>query len=1007
VSLAVPAKDTIRGRPPRWLYFVVFAVSGFSGLAYESIWTSYLKLFLGHAAYAQSLVLMIFMGGLALGSYIVARFSERWKAPILLYAAVEGVIGLAALVFHSTFVGLSDAFYFSLLPAIGNPLLGGTLKWTAAALLILPQCVLLGMTFPLLSAGILRRYPDHPGGSLAMLYFSNSIGAAIGVLVSGFWLIGLVGLPGTIRTAGVLNVAIAVVVWALIKRDPDADSSPIVAARPAHESGVDRTAALFLLAAGVTGAASFIYEIGWIRMLSLVLGSTTHSFELMLSAFITGLALGGLWIRRRIDAIANATAFAGWVQVAMGLMALATLPLYLKTFDWMAAMLSSLATNGGGYDLFTVFSHVLALIVMVPATFLAGMTLPLFTHALLRTKHGERAIGQVYAANTVGSILGVLFAVHIGLPALGLRSLIGAGAALDIVLGLLLLYCSAPEKHLRFVLRAAVAAAAMLAVVATVHFEPRRLTSGPYRYRRAELNDGTKVMYYKDGKTATVSLALSGTYLAISTNGKPDAAVALGPGISTSDEITMVMAAAVPLAYSPRARHIANIGLGSGLTTHTLLGDPTVEQVDTVEIEAAMVEAAHGFGERVSRAFDDPRSKIHLEDAKTFFSLQNRTFDIIVAEPSNPWVSGVAGLFSQEFYKTLPTYLSPDGIFVQWLQLYEFNDELVQSVLKAIAKSFSDYVVYNTNNIDVLIVAKARGKLPRPSFEHLLNGPLAADLSRVGLHDPADFLARRTGSREIIDALLAQSSVPSNSDYFPFLDLNAGRARFLGQVATMFVDWSIAPLPVLEMTGLGDFDPSWVSANISFRRTVMMDAAKRISRTFSDDSHDISALPPELAVVALLARSCDPTTTDDEWLRGMQTLAANTLAYLPPAEGSDLLRRALPEACLEQAKVSARVLGWLDLYRAVAARDGARMAAAAQPLLEDPRSAESQLHYALEAGMLGYLAAGQPDRTVELWERRPQSLRDTDPPPESKLMLVLAQARLASGDFPEQRVSSK
>ena len=1007
MSLAAPAKQAVRARPPRWLYFVVFTVSGFSGLAYESIWSNYLKLFLGHAAYAQSLVLMIFMGGLALGSYIVARFSERWKTPILLYAAVEGVIGLAALVFHPTFVGLSDAFYFSLLPAIGNPLVGGALKWTAAALLILPQCVLLGMTFPLLSAGILRRYPDHPGGSLAMLYFSNSIGAAVGVLVSGFWLIGLVGFPGTIETAGVLNVAIALAVWVLIKLDPDADSVPIVAARPAQESGMDRTAALFLLAAGVTGAASFIYEIGWIRMLSLVLGSTTHSFELMLSAFITGLALGGLWIRRRIDAIANATAFAGWVQVAMGLMAIATLPLYLKTFDWMAVLLSSLATNSGGYDLFTVFSHAMALIVMVPATFLAGMTLPLFTHVLLRTKHGERAIGQVYAANTLGSILGVLFAVHIGMPALGLKSLIGTGAALDIVLGLLLLYLSAPEKQLRSVLRAAVAAAAVVAVVAAVHFEPRRLASGPYRYRRAELNEGTKVMYYKDGKTATVTLALADTHLAISTNGKPDAALDLAPDKRTPDEITMVMLGAMPLAYSSAPRHIANIGFGSGLTTHTLLGDPAVEQVDTIEIEAAMVEAAHGFGDRVSRAFDDPRSKIHLEDAKTFFSLQNRTFDVIVAEPSNPWVSGVAGLFSKEFYKTIPTYLAPDGIFVQWLQLYEFNDELVQSVLKAIASSFSDYVVYNTNNTDVLIVAKARGKLRQPSFEPLLKGPLAAELARVGLRDPADFLARRTGSREAIDALLAQSSAPANSDYFPFLDLNAGRARFLRQTAMVFLDWSVAPLPVLEMLGFGDFDLSRVTSDRDFQRTVMIDDARRISRTFSDGDRDVSSLRPELEVVALLARSCDPTTTDDEWLRGLQTLAISALPFLPPAEGSDLLQRAMPAACLERANVSARVLGWLDLYRAVAARDGARMAAAAQPLLEDPSSADWQRHYALEAGMLGYLAAGQPDRTLELWERQPPGLQDTDPPPESKLMLDVARTRLASGDFPEQRVSSK
>src|SRR6185503_17825307 len=201
---------------PRWAFFCVFAISGFSGLIYESIWSHYLKLFLGHAAYAQSLVLIIFMGGMAIGSWLAARYAARWRHPILYYAIVEGVIGVVALVFHKTFVGMSDTFYFSILPEIGNAALGGALKWTAAGALILPQSVLLGMTFPMLSMGILRRYPSEPGGSLAMLYFTNSLGAAIGVLASGFWLIERVGLPGTIMSAGILNVAIALVVWALL-----------------------------------------------------------------------------------------------------------------------------------------------------------------------------------------------------------------------------------------------------------------------------------------------------------------------------------------------------------------------------------------------------------------------------------------------------------------------------------------------------------------------------------------------------------------------------------------------------------------------------------------------------------------------------------------------------------------------------------------------------------------------------------------------------------------------
>ncbi len=160
--------------PARSLYFAIFAISGFSGLIYESIWSHYLKLFLGHAAYAQSLVLIIFMGGMALGSWAASRLSNRSRIPILWYAAIEAVVGIAALLFHGVFTGIIDVFYSALLPSIGTPVLGAALKWLACSLLIMPQSILLGMTFPLMSAYIIRRFPDTPGGSIAMLYLRTA-----------------------------------------------------------------------------------------------------------------------------------------------------------------------------------------------------------------------------------------------------------------------------------------------------------------------------------------------------------------------------------------------------------------------------------------------------------------------------------------------------------------------------------------------------------------------------------------------------------------------------------------------------------------------------------------------------------------------------------------------------------------------------------------------------------------------------------------------------------------
>src|SRR5688572_13190084 len=355
----------------RGWFYLLFTLSGFAALVYESIWSHYLKLFLGHAAYAQTLVLAIFMGGMALGSWLCSRYGTRWRNLLLGYAVTEAVIGICALGFHRVFVGVTDFSYDSIMPGLGSPAVVTAFKWSVSALLILPQSVLLGMTFPLMSAGLIRAQPERSGGTIAMLYFTNSLGAAAGVLASGFVLVALVGLPGTMMTAGLINVLLALVVWLLAK--DMAFTAPSASSDRRAASGRGQGYALMLAVAALTGTASFIYEIGWIRMLSMVLGSSTHAFELMLSAFILGLAFGGLWIKRRIDAIASPEAFLGVVQVAMGMLALGTLVVYGYTFEIMQWLLLILDRNEASYSVFNAGSHLIALIVMFPAAFCAGM----------------------------------------------------------------------------------------------------------------------------------------------------------------------------------------------------------------------------------------------------------------------------------------------------------------------------------------------------------------------------------------------------------------------------------------------------------------------------------------------------------------------------------------------------------------------------------------------------------------------------------------------------------
>jgi ABC transport permease subunit len=539
----------------RGAFYVLFTASGFAGLIYESLWTHYLKLFLGHAAYAQSLVLVVFMGGMAGGAALCARVSPRIANPLAVYAAVEAAIGLLALVFHPTFVALTDWGYASLLPRAGSE--GGALavKLALSCVLILPQSLLLGATFPLMSAGIARALPGRAGESVAMLYFTNSLGAAAGVLASAFLLIGWLGLPGTLRAAGVLNLAIAGAMMLLARPLP-----ALAATR-----GAPPAARLLLAVAFFTGLASFIYEIVWIRMLVLVLGASTHAFELMLATFIFGLALGGLAVRRRVDTSPEPARLLGWVQVVMGLAALATLPVYDFTFGLMEALMRGLAKNDTGYALFNLAGGGIAALVMLPATFCAGMTLPLLTGALLRDGAGEAAVGRVYAANTLGAIAGVVFAVHIGLPLLGIKGSLIAGCVVDAVLGLVLLGVFGTRA---MSLRAgAVCAAAFVAVAAGVRLDVNKMTAGVFRHSSLETSRDARVLYARDGKTATVHLVkYPDDAISLRTNGKSDGSINMERGVDRgTDEITMVLTGALPLALKPDAKSAAVIGIGTGL----------------------------------------------------------------------------------------------------------------------------------------------------------------------------------------------------------------------------------------------------------------------------------------------------------------------------------------------------------------------------------------------------------------------------------------------------------
>lgn len=957
------------------IFFFLFALSGFSGLIYESIWTHYLKLFLGHAAYAQTLVLAIFMGGMAIGSWVCSAYSLRWKNLFLGYAIAEGIIGIIALLFHSVFIAFLDVSYDIIIPQLGGPLLVDTFKWILSAMLILPQSVLLGMTFPLMTSGVVRRYPQNPGRSLAMLYFTNSIGAAIGVLASGFLFINLFGLPGTIRLAGLINIVLALVVWIIVGRSAQEKELAAPKAENVPEPSRVSLYSFFLLMSLVTGASSFIYEVGWIRMLSLVLGASSHSFELMLSAFILGLAFGSLWIQRRIDTLKFPMHFLGYVQIIMGVFALMTLILYGTTFDVMQWLVKNIDKTDAGYSLFNLSRSAIAMAIMIPATFCAGMTLPLITLILMKQKRGERSIGAVYAANTIGAIIGVFFAIHIGMPGLGLKGLITFGAGLDIALGMAFFWYGKDKLiSRRQAIVSMTAVAGILGVVFFVHLNPYKMGSGVYREGTLSTPASDRILYHRDGKTATVSCFLNfDGILSIRTNGKPDAAVMVRPGKEhVSDEATMILLAVMPMIYHPQAQTAGVIGIGSGYTSSMLLANPNVKEVDTIEIEKNMVEAAHNFQPFVDSVLNDRRSKIYFDDAKTFFSRYNKQYDIIVSEPSNPWVSGVAGLFSSEFYHRAKMHLRDDGLFVQWVQLYEFNTDLIISILKAFSENFADYAVFTTVDADMMIIATKKDALPLPDYSSLNIPAIATALHSIHIYNEQDIAIRKKGTKRFFEKLLKASPVPANSDYYPYLDQNAERIRFLDAQVNDFLYFNF-PVPALEM--LQPSTPRIEATDISpspyYGTSQDFYIAMNLRDYFSFGVADFRYLTRELMQPLLhFKKYCGRSTAlgEKERLNTMFILSATMLPYLNPFERDKFWKTLESGKCLKAP--SPLETDWLTLFRAISRRGSSEMLAASRKLLEKQQGLSSiEKRYLLAAGMIGAVAQEKRPEAYRLWSR--------------------------------------
>jgi hypothetical protein len=410
-----------------------------------------------------------------------------------------------------------------------------------------------------------------------------------------------------------------------------------------------------------------------------------------------------------------------------------------------------------------------------------------------------------------------------------------------------------------------------------------------------------------------------------------------------------------------------------------LLGSALVDRLDSIEIEPVMVEAARrGFGPRIENVFEDPRSHVVYEDAKTFFATAREPYDLIVSEPSNPWVSGVSTLFSDEFYDRITHYITPDGYFAQWVQVYETNIGVLASIIKALAPHFGAYTLYNVDDLDVLIVATRGTAMGTPDEQSLRSALLRSELERVGIRSVADFQSRRLGDNRTLGPALEAVPVPANSDFYPFVDLHAPRSRYLKENAMELPALTLLPFPFLEL--INESKPRAATLEPSPSSVVVRDRyvlrALEIRRAVSSGS--LADLDPVTArylwLVGTGREACVAAPARAAWADAVRNLSDETAAYLNSAELEPLWTSILSSSCY--GEVGGEQEAWVNLFAAIAHRDAPGMVRLGTGLLAlESAHSDTDLAYLTAVTAAAYVNLGENVQAHALLAAQYSSLR--------------------------------
>jgi len=771
-----------------WIALALTVLTGFTGLVYEVTWQKCLATLLGSHSEATAAVLAIFLGGLSIGytafgrrtAARVRRAEATGGRPGLLafYGFVEAGIGLHALLFPWLF-GVAQHASLGFPGAHGAA--GFAFDVALSALLIGPATVLMGGTVPILTQALARSLADATRVH-AHVYAFNTVGAFAGALAAGFVLVPWLGLEGVLRAMGAVNLLAGIGFLALGRLRREAPAPASAPAGPAQLPG-----RLYAVVALLLGFAMMTTQTVLIRLGGLALGASHFTFSMVVAAFVLCIAIGSLAVSA-LPRIPRAT-----LPIVVWALALCLALLYLVADDapyWAHRLRIGFGSDDADFLPYYRAVFVALLTVIGLPVALSGATLPLlFDH--LRREVGDlgAVAGRLYSWNTVGNLLGALLGGYLLLVWLDLHHVYRIALVATLAAAALL------SLRLPRLGRPGAAGLALLGVVAVASlppWDPHRLASGLFRTREALPQSllgpdalfaaqPDAIPFYTDDPVASIAVKDGFSHgrpqRAIVSNGKSD-------GATGTDYTTMGLIGLVPCLLAERCERAFVIGYGTGVTAGELAALDETREVRVAEISRGVVEAAPLFEFANQHASRSPEVEIVRADAYRALLRSDGRYDVIVSEPSNPWVTGVEMLFSREFLAAARGRLREGGVYGQWFHTYETDQATLEMVLRTYLDVFGDAAVWFTKGPDLLLLGFERpnagvdldrlvGRAARPDF--------AAGLRRCGIHGDVELLAHELVPLGVLGGL--DLSGPVHTLLHPRLSHLAARAFFRGQRA--------------------------------------------------------------------------------------------------------------------------------------------------------------------------------------------------------------------------------